>query len=199
MQSLFGAVVCIGSTSSWPTLTSSPGIEKRIRPQPPRNVPLLQRASARAVSGTYRDVRRRALQAKHHRLQQRARHPRCRFCLCAPGRHRALVRRAQVVRSRPRQRRALRVSEHHRVRRLLVISEYMALLRSHPDNLVCARYCECKDPSYFWYSKSSILHMHTCVHRVSLDAAYADTGHPTEHVHRLLAQAIEAELLQASR
>ncbi|KAA1469878.1 hypothetical protein DENSPDRAFT_835557 [Dentipellis sp. KUC8613] len=34
-------------------------------------------------------------------------------------------------------------------------------------------FCECRDPSYFWYN----------------------VGHPTEHVHRLLAQAIEAQLL----
>ncbi|TFK80442.1 carbohydrate esterase family 16 protein [Polyporus arcularius HHB13444] len=38
-------------------------------------------------------------------------------------------------------------------------------------------FCECTDSSFFWYN----------------------TGHPTEHVHRLLAQAIDAELVQASR
>ncbi|KAI0755172.1 hypothetical protein C8Q80DRAFT_415991 [Daedaleopsis nitida] len=37
-------------------------------------------------------------------------------------------------------------------------------------------FCECTDPSFFWYN----------------------TGHPTEHVHRLLAHAIETELLHAS-
>ncbi|KAI1793243.1 hypothetical protein LXA43DRAFT_1001538 [Ganoderma leucocontextum] len=38
-------------------------------------------------------------------------------------------------------------------------------------------FCQCKDPDYFWFN----------------------TIHPTEHVHRLLARAIEAELLRASR
>ncbi|EIN12675.1 hypothetical protein PUNSTDRAFT_60790 [Punctularia strigosozonata HHB-11173 SS5] len=37
-------------------------------------------------------------------------------------------------------------------------------------------FCECKDSSYFWFN----------------------TGHPTEHVHRLLAQAIEQHLEAAS-
>ncbi|KAI0671001.1 hypothetical protein C8Q78DRAFT_830395 [Trametes maxima] len=37
-------------------------------------------------------------------------------------------------------------------------------------------FCECKDPEFFWFN----------------------TGHPTEHVHRLLAGAIEAELRAAS-
>ncbi|KAI0730078.1 putative lysophospholipase [Fomitopsis betulina] len=37
-------------------------------------------------------------------------------------------------------------------------------------------YCTCTDPSYFWYN----------------------TGHPTEHVHRLLASAIEESLVNAS-
>ena len=39
------------------------------------------------------------------------------------------------------------------------------------------RYCTCTDSSYFWYN----------------------TGHPTEHVHRLLAEAIEDSLKNASR
>ncbi|KAI0632044.1 hypothetical protein C8Q77DRAFT_1123536 [Trametes polyzona] len=38
-------------------------------------------------------------------------------------------------------------------------------------------FCECKDPGFFWFN----------------------TGHPTEHVHRLLARAIEDELRAASR
>ncbi|KAH9846362.1 hypothetical protein C2E23DRAFT_582601 [Lenzites betulinus] len=38
-------------------------------------------------------------------------------------------------------------------------------------------FCECKDPDFFWFN----------------------TGHPTEHVHRLLAQAVEAELRAASK
>ncbi|KAI0350372.1 hypothetical protein OH77DRAFT_1431110 [Trametes cingulata] len=38
-------------------------------------------------------------------------------------------------------------------------------------------FCECKDPDFFWFN----------------------TGHPTEHVHRLLAGAIEQELRAASR
>ncbi|KAH7923816.1 putative lysophospholipase [Leucogyrophana mollusca] len=37
-------------------------------------------------------------------------------------------------------------------------------------------YCECTDPSYFWYN----------------------TGHPTENVHRLLASALESQLQSAS-
>ncbi|OSD02504.1 carbohydrate esterase family 16 protein [Trametes coccinea BRFM310] len=37
-------------------------------------------------------------------------------------------------------------------------------------------FCECKDPDFFWFN----------------------TGHPTEHVHRLLARAVEADLLAAS-
>ncbi|KAH8104685.1 hypothetical protein BXZ70DRAFT_1005195 [Cristinia sonorae] len=37
-------------------------------------------------------------------------------------------------------------------------------------------FCQCKDPSFFWFN----------------------SGHPTEHVHKLLAQAIEAQLLKAS-
>jgi len=37
-------------------------------------------------------------------------------------------------------------------------------------------FCECKDDSFFWY----------------------DSGHPTEHVHSLLAQAIEKQLLDSS-
>ncbi|KAI8986232.1 hypothetical protein BD414DRAFT_488049 [Trametes punicea] len=38
-------------------------------------------------------------------------------------------------------------------------------------------FCECNDPGYFWFN----------------------TGHPTEHVHRLLARAIEAQLREASQ
>nr|VWP01537.1 Zn(2)-C6 fungal-type domain-containing protein [Ganoderma boninense] len=38
------------------------------------------------------------------------------------------------------------------------------------------RFCECTDPTFFWFN----------------------TGHPTAHVHRLLAGAIESELKRAS-
>ncbi|THH28694.1 hypothetical protein EUX98_g5475, partial [Antrodiella citrinella] len=46
----------------------------------------------------------------------------------------------------------------------------------HPRHTHC-RFCECTDPTFFWYN----------------------TGHPTERVHRLLAQVIEVQLLEASQ
>ena len=58
------------------------------------------------------------------------------------------------------------------------------------------RFCECKDPTFFWYSESCHIHLRKTS---PISAICTDTGHPTEHVHRLLARAIEAELLHASR
>ena len=57
-------------------------------------------------------------------------------------------------------------------------------------------YCECTDPGFFWYSMCQPLSVN--VNSEPLTPATADTDHITEHVHRLLADAIRAELEQAS-
>ena len=57
-------------------------------------------------------------------------------------------------------------------------------------------YCECTDPGYFWYSKC--ISPSAALYSWPLTYVTADTGHITEHVHRLLADAIRVELERAS-
>ncbi|OBZ71416.1 hypothetical protein A0H81_08770, partial [Grifola frondosa] len=56
-------------------------------------------------------------------------------------------------------------------------------------------FCECTDPGFFWYSECCWLLPLLSERGFTV---LSDTGHPTEHVHRLLAQAIEEELRRAS-
>ncbi|KAJ3566034.1 hypothetical protein NP233_g7254 [Leucocoprinus birnbaumii] len=54
-------------------------------------------------------------------------------------------------------------------------------------------FCTCADPAgYFWYTE-----MHTLIipSRRALDELILDTGHPTQRVHQLLAEAVKDQLL----